>query len=145
MITLINMTYVMANKRDVSNRDRVFPYKCHLNRHFEFLVASLMSPVASLVTTDKCNYVSMCLWISTKRCLFPGIVPLLYSVGNKTYYNYYYRLETQIVVRNAMFWYMWDLVRFLIEIWRYIRKCEFCIKYIHRLWLSGSLLSRWIW
>ena len=52
------------------------------------LVASLMSPVASLVTTDRCSNVSMCLRISTKCFLFPGIVPLLYSVGNKTYYYY---------------------------------------------------------
>ena len=49
-----------------------------------------MSPVASLVTTDRCSNVSMCLRISTKCFLFPGIVPLLYSVGNKTYYYYYY-------------------------------------------------------
>ena len=48
-----------------------------------------MSPVASLVTTDRCSNVSMCLRISTKCFLFPGIVPLLYSVGNKTYYYYY--------------------------------------------------------
>ena len=54
------------------------------------LVACLMSPVASLVTTDRCSNVSMCLRISTKCFLFPGIVPLLYSVGNKTYYYYYY-------------------------------------------------------
>ena len=48
-----------------------------------------MSPVASLVTTGRCSNVSMCLRISTKCFLFPGIVPLLYSVGNKTYYYYY--------------------------------------------------------
>ena len=48
-----------------------------------------MSPVASLVTTDRCSNVSMCLRISTKCFLFPGIAPLLYSVGNKTYYYYY--------------------------------------------------------
>ena len=47
-----------------------------------------MSPVASLVTTERCSNVSMCLRISTKCCLFPGIVPLLYSVGNKTCYYY---------------------------------------------------------
>ena len=58
------------------------------NRALPLLVASLMSPVASLVTTDRCSYVSMCLSISTKYYLFPGIVPLLYSVGNKTYYYY---------------------------------------------------------
>ena len=34
-----------------------------------FLVACLMSPAASLVTTDKCSNVSMCLRISTK-CFF---------------------------------------------------------------------------
>ena len=51
-----------------------------------YMVASLMSPVASLVTTGRCSNVSMCLRISTKCFLFPGIVPLLYSVGNKTYY-----------------------------------------------------------
>ena len=60
---------------------------------FTALVASLMSPVASLVTTDRCSNVSMCLRISTKCFLFPGIVPLLYSVGNKTYYYYYYCWE----------------------------------------------------
>ena len=49
-----------------------------------------MSPVASLVTTDRFSNVSMCLRISTKCFLFPGIVPLLYSVGNKTYYYYYF-------------------------------------------------------
>ena len=49
-----------------------------------------MSPVASLVTTDRCSNVSMCLRISTECFLLPGIVPLLYSVGNKTYYYYYY-------------------------------------------------------
>ena len=50
-----------------------------------FLVASLMSPVASLVTTDRSSNVSVCLRISTMCFLSPGIVPLLYSVGNKTY------------------------------------------------------------
>ena len=50
-----------------------------------------MSPVASLVTIDRRSNVSLCLRISTKFFLFPGIVPLLYYVGNKTYYNYYYK------------------------------------------------------
>ena len=48
-----------------------------------------MSAVASLVTTDRCSNVSMCLRISTNCFPFPGIVPLLYSVGNETYYYYY--------------------------------------------------------
>ena len=52
------------------------------------MVASLMSPVASLVTTDRCSNVLICLLVSTK--CFSGIVPLLYSVGNKSYYYYYY-------------------------------------------------------
>ena len=61
------------------------------------LVASLMSPVASLVTTDRCSNVSMCLRISTKCFLFPGIVPLLYSVGNKTYYYLLLILRVHLV------------------------------------------------
>ena len=64
------------------SRHREIPYQSSC------LVASLMSPVVSLVTTDRCSNVSMCLWISIK-CFFPGIVPLLYSVGNKTYYYYW--------------------------------------------------------
>ena len=74
----------------------IYPQNCHIRHEYDdtttiildLLVASLMSPVASLVTTDRCSNVSMCLRISTKCFLFPGIVPLLYSVGNKTYYYY---------------------------------------------------------
>ena len=66
------------------------------------LVASLMSPVASLVTTDRCSNVSMCLRISTKCFLFPGIVPLLYSVGNKTYYYYYGFTSKPPAARNGV-------------------------------------------
>ena len=56
----------------------------------DILVAGLISPVASLVTTGRCRNVSMCLLISTK-CFFSGIIPLLYFVRNKTYYSYYIR------------------------------------------------------
>ena len=42
----------------------------------------------------RCSNVSMFLRISTKCFLFPGIVPLLYFVGNKTYYYYYIALAT---------------------------------------------------
>ena len=62
------------------------------------MVASLMSPVASLVTTDRCSNVSMCLRISTKCFIFPGIAPLLYSVGNKTYYYYYYYATSRVTM-----------------------------------------------
>ena len=62
------------------------------------LVASLMSPVASLVTTDQqCSNVSM--WRISKKCfLFPGIVLSLYLLEKILlllqyyYYNYYYCL-----------------------------------------------------
>ena len=42
-----------------------------------------MSHVASLMTTDRCSNVSMCLRISTKCIIFPGIVPLLYFLEIK--------------------------------------------------------------
>ena len=68
------------------------------------MVASLMSPVASLVTTDRCSNVSMCLRISNKCFRFPGIVPLLYSVGNKTYYYYYYSTCSRPVTWKWPYW-----------------------------------------
>ena len=57
-------------------------YRMRFVEGFWQSVASLMSPVAPLVTTDRCSNVSMCWRISTKSFIFPGIVPLLYSVGN---------------------------------------------------------------
>ena len=66
-----------------------------------------MSPVASLVTTDRCSNVSMCLRISTKCFLFPRIVPLLYSVGNKTYYYYYELNSIPAWVSNYIHYNVW--------------------------------------
>ena len=71
------------------------------------LVASLMSPVASLVTTGRRSNVSMCLLISTKCFTFSGIVPFLHSVGTKTYY-YHCIYKTQ---------------------WNKTKPCAYCMDY----------------
>ena len=71
---------------------RTYPYSL-FNVVTWFLVASLMSLMASLVTTSKMQQCFNVKFISGIYKVFSVHVSLLYSVRNKSYYYYYYTIS----------------------------------------------------